>query len=219
MAKLTKFARDLHHNVPPDWYESSVKINTLQKFWHWRRFKAVDQFSEKISGDVLDIGSADGYFTAEIARVTGCGRIYGIDVLPSSISYANRRYSSDLRFHFSVGDGHNLKFPANRFSAVYCLEAMEHVFSPAQVLKEIKRVLQPGGYTVVLVPAENWLFSKVVWPLWLHWRGRIWTDTHLSFFTDNKLPDLLTKAGFTGIEAHRFLLGMLLLVKARKIGS
>jgi len=217
MAKLTKSAQNLHHNVPPDWYESSVKINLLQKFWHWRRFIAIDRFSEKVSGDILDIGSADGYFTAEIARTTGCSNIYGIDVLPSSVAYAKNRYRSDPRFHFSLGDGHKLKFPATRFSAVYCLEAMEHVFNPAQVLKEIKRVLKPGGYTVILVPSENWLFSRTVWPMWLRWRGRIWADTHLSFFSGNKLPDLLTKAGFVNVETHRFLLGMLLLVKARKI--
>ena len=217
MAKLTKSAQDLHHNVPPDWYESSVKINLLQRFWHWRRFQVVDQFSEHVSGDILDIGSADGFFTAEIAKVTGCQKIFGVDVLPSSVAYSKKRYSSDRHFHFSVGDGHKLKFLSNRFSAVYCLEAMEYVFNPFRVLKEIKRVLRSGGYTIILVPAENWLFSRIIWPMWLRWRGRIWADTHLSFFSGNKLPDLLAKAGFVNIESHRFLLGMLLLVKARKI--
>ena len=93
---------------------------------------------------------------------------------------------------------------------------MEHVYSPKEVLSEIKRVLKPGGYTIILVPAENWLFSKIVWPLWTKWRGKIWKDTHLHQFSGHKLKSLMSQIGFKNIHEHRFLLGMLLLVKAVK---
>ena len=213
-----KTAAQLHAHVPPDWYESSVKTNILQRFWHRRRFKAVERFSEKVKGYVLDIGSADGYFTREILEQTGAGRVEGIDVLKSSVDYASKRYSKNKRLRFSLGDAHKLEFPPNSFSAVYCLEALEHVYQPRTVLSEILRVLKPGGYTIILVPAENFLFKRIVWPLWIRWRGRIWQDTHLSFFDNNKLPELMSGVGFTQVSTHRFILGMLLFVKARKSG-
>ncbi|KKS89904.1 MAG: Methyltransferase type 11 [Candidatus Woesebacteria bacterium GW2011_GWA1_43_12] len=212
----TKSAAELHKDVPPDWYESSVKKNLGQAFWHWRRFKNVDQFSQKVSGKILDVGSADGFFTREILRVTGVSQIYGVDVLVGSVRYAANRYKHNPQMHFSLGDGHKLKFTNDQFAAVYCLEAMEHVYSPTEVLSEIKRVLKPGGYTIILVPAENWLFSKIIWPLWIKWRGKIWKDTHLHQFSGHKLKSLMSRIGFKNIQEHRFLLGMLLLVKAVK---
>jgi len=208
-------AADLHQNVPPDWYERSVKENLFQRYWHSRRITEVGKYSQKVTGEILDIGSADGYFTRRILAFTKAKKITGIDVLKSSVDYASSRYKGLRSLVFKVGDAMNLKFPANKFAAVYILEALEHVLDARIVLKEIYRVLKPGGYMIVLVPSENWLF-KLGWPIWLKTRGRIWHDTHLNFFDGSKLPQLVKKVGFTKIEVHTFILGMLLLVKARK---
>jgi SAM-dependent methyltransferase len=205
----------LHQHVPPDWYERSVKENFLQHFWHFRRIAQVGKYSEKVTGEVLDIGSADGFFTRKLLDFTQANKIIGIDILASSVAYASTRYRRLSALSFQVGDALRLKFPTRKFSAVYILEALEHVFDATQVLKEIYRVLQPGGYVLVLVPSENWLF-KLGWPIWLHTRGKVWHDTHLNFFDGNKLPHLLKQVGFVHIEIHTFILGMLLLVKARK---
>jgi len=205
----------LHQNVPPDWYERSVKENFFQRYWHTRRINEVTKFSQPVSGDVLDIGSADGYFTAHIFSAVHPKKIIGIDILKSSVLYASNRYRRNRQMAFQVGDAEKLKFSANKFSAVFILEALEHVFSPQKVLAGIFRVLLPGGYVIVLVPSENWLF-KLGWPIWLKTRGKIWDDTHLNFFNGNKLPYLMKKVGFVDVKAHTFILGMLLLVKARK---
>ncbi len=216
MVSNLKSAAKIHKNVPPDWYESSVKKNLGQAFWHWCRFKNVGRFSQKVDGKILDIGSADGFFTHEIHKVTQALEIHGIDVLENSVRYAANRYKNEPQMHFSLGDGHKLKFKNNEFSAVYCLEAMEHVYNPHDVLSEINRVLKPGGYTIILVPAENWLFSNIIWPIWTNGRGKIWKDTHLHQFSGHKLAELMKSIGFKKIHEHRFLLGMLLLLKAVK---
>ena len=216
MSSTSFSAADLHKNVPPDWYEQSVKVNLLQRYWHKRRIEEVTRYSEKISGEVLDIGSADGYFTRAILAATGAAKITGIDVLKSSVDYAARRYKNIKALSFRVGDAQKLSFPAAKFSAVYILEALEHVRDAKQVISEIYRVLKPGGYTIILVPSENILF-KLGWPVWTHTRGSVWHETHLNFFDGSKLPQLVKKCGFTDIKVHTFILGMLLLVKARKI--
>jgi SAM-dependent methyltransferase len=208
-------AKNLHNQVPPDWYESSVKVNLFQRFWHQRRIKEVGRFSERLSGKVLDIGSADGYFTRHLLDFTKASKIIGIDILENSVKYANKRYHHLRSLSFQKGDAHNLKFKTGEFSAVYMLEALEHVYDAQKVLLEIYRVLKPGGYTIILVPSENWLF-RLGWPVWLHTRGKIWHDTHLNFFSGTKLSQLMKKCHFTNINTHTFILGMLLLVKARK---
>lgn len=57
-----KNAAELHKKVPPDWYYQSLKTDLLQRYWHGRRFEEVSMIIEKINGDVLDIGCADGIF-------------------------------------------------------------------------------------------------------------------------------------------------------------
>jgi len=51
-----------------------------------------------------------------------------------------------------VGDIHNLPFGDNSLDAVICLAVLEHVEEPQQAVKEIYRVLKPGGYCFIYVP-------------------------------------------------------------------
>ncbi len=51
-----------------------------------------------------------------------------------------------------VGDVHNLPLPDNSVDAVLCLHLLEHVEEPQKAMKEIYRVLKPGGYLYIDVP-------------------------------------------------------------------
>ena len=51
-----------------------------------------------------------------------------------------------------IGDGHFLPFKDNTFDAVISEAVLEHVHSPNRVVREIYRVLKPGGYICVAVP-------------------------------------------------------------------
>lgn len=51
-----------------------------------------------------------------------------------------------------VGDVHNLPLPDNSVDAVICIALLEHVEEPQKAMKEIHRVLKPGGYLFVYVP-------------------------------------------------------------------
>jgi SAM-dependent methyltransferase len=51
-----------------------------------------------------------------------------------------------------VTDAESLPFPSNLFHRVECDAVLEHVRNPEQVMKEIRRVLQPGGYVHLVTP-------------------------------------------------------------------
>ena len=51
-----------------------------------------------------------------------------------------------------IGDGHFLPFKDNTFDAVISEAVLEHVHSPHRVVREIYRVLKPGGYICIAVP-------------------------------------------------------------------
>ncbi len=216
MSSRARVAYELHKRVPADWYETSVKDNLFQRFWHWRRRENVGMFIKNMSGNVLDIGSCDGYFTYDVLKRSQAKHITGIDVLDHAIAYAQKRYSKVKKLSFQYGEAHALPFAKQSFDNIICLEALEHVEDPRIVLKEMKRVLKKDGRIYILIPAENMLF-KIIWPVWTLWRGKIWKGSHLHQYEKDQVLTYMREAGFEVEVNHRFLANMLQFVIARKV--
>lgn len=213
------FALRQHEHVPANWYHQSIKIDPFQKFWHKSRQKEVKKIIESVKGGrVLDVGSADGIFSKVIFDQTNAKELIGVEVLEKSVNWAKKHWKETKGLKFQVGLAEDIKFKANSFDAIFCLEVLEHVHNPNKVLKEFKRVMKKGGYGIFLVPSDNFLF-RIIWFLWLHFypRGWVWKDTHVQTFRDDQLPKVCRKAGFKVEVYKKFNLGMLALVKVRKI--
>lgn len=214
----TKTAQELHEQVPPDWYYQSLKVDPFQRYWHKQRFLHVSKVIDPVvGGKVLDIGSADGMFSKVILDATKASKLIGIDVLKTSVDWANNHWKKNKKMKFFVGDAHKLKFKNGEFDAVFIMEVLEHVHNPVKVLREVKRILKSNGYAVFLVPSDNFLF-EAIWFLWLHFypRGWVWRETHIQTYKNNYLPVVSKKAGFKVEVSKKFMLGMLHLVKVRK---
>lgn len=208
---------ELHKNIPPNWYYQSLRIDPLQRYWHRRRFEEVGKLVEPKRGKILDVGCADGVFSKVILDKSKADELIGIDVLKSSVDWANKHWKKTKRMKFKTGDAHSLKFKSDTFDAVFCLEVLEHVHNPEKVLKEFKRVLKKKSYGVFLVPSDSFLF-RIVWFLWLNFypRGWVWRETHIQTYKNNFLPKLCKKVGFKVEVGKKFSLGMLHVVKVRK---
>lgn len=95
---------------------------------------------------ILDVGCGDGHF----ASVTFDKPLdVGIDpwraMLPSAKAYGG--------YHWVIqGLGNELPFADNRFASVISNSVLEHIPQVDEVVKEIHRVLRPGGYFVFCVP-------------------------------------------------------------------
>lgn len=219
MINHNKTAAELHENVPPDWYFASIKRNIFQRYWHKRRFEKIRDLIDPVpGGKVLDIGSADGVFSKVILDKSKAASLVGIDVLKTSVDWANRHWKKLGKMKFYVGDAHKLKFSSDTFDAIFALEVLEHVFDPLAVFKETKRVLKKGGYAIFLVPADNVLFTIIWWFVTNFWWARIWQDCHVqSFSKKNPLAKVVAKSGLIVERDEKFILGMLNVVKARKV--
>lgn len=215
MTKSEKTAEKLHSSVPPGWYHRSIKENVFQRYWHKRRFQEVGKLTEPVKGKVLDIGSADGVFSKVILDKSKAEQVIGIDVLKSSVDWANKHWKT-RKMKFLVGNAHKLPFKSEIFEAVFLLEILEHVFDPIKVLKEVERVLKKGGYAIFLVPTESLLF-RIVWFLWSFYRGKIWKETHIHAYRNDYLIRLCEQVDFTVERNKKFILGMLQAVKVRKV--
>ncbi|MFK4267458.1 SAM-dependent methyltransferase [Streptomyces milbemycinicus] len=101
---------------------------------------------------VLDVGCGSGRPTVRLAQRAPT-EVVGVTVSPVQIeratALAEREGVAD-RVRFIRADAMALPFPDASFDAVWALECMFHMPSPAQVLGEIARVLRPGGRLAVM---------------------------------------------------------------------
>jgi len=94
-------------------------------------------------GALLDLGCAEG----ALLELLGAGGI-GLDMNPQRLRLAHEK-----GFWVSVGDGNRMPFPDNCFDTVICMEVLEHVPDMTAIMREVHRVLRPGGYWVISVPS------------------------------------------------------------------
>lgn len=96
----------------------------------------------KITGRVLDIGAADRWLQSHLTK---------------SEQYVALDYPATGQDMYGArpdvfADGAHLPFSDSCFDSVFCLEVLEHVKEPAQVMQEISRVLKPGGRAWISMP-------------------------------------------------------------------
>ena len=97
---------------------------------------------------VLDVGSGTGS-NLRMLREEGFENVTGID-----LHYPAVRYCWAKGFTSVVScDATKLPFADDRFDVVLATDIIEHIDNDSRALREIHRVLAPGGYTIIAVPA------------------------------------------------------------------
>lgn len=101
---------------------------------------------------VLDVGCGDAALSGLVAMRLGA-EIDGIDSSPLSIELAQREFSRrKIDGRFVVTDGYTYPYGDGQFRAVICSDVIEHVQKPADMLREMWRVLAPDGVLAVTTP-------------------------------------------------------------------
>jgi SAM-dependent methyltransferase len=113
--------------------------------------------------DVLDLGCGEGYIARNLKR-RGAGRIHGVDVSPEMVAAAQAMEAKEqLGITYEAGDATDLaRFAAGSFDLVVAVflfnyldrEAMRHT------MREVFRVLRPGGRFVFAVPHPSLAFLR-----------------------------------------------------------
>ena len=106
---------------------------------------------------VLEVGCGTGTDLLQFAR--GGAQVTGVDLTPRSIEIARKRFEVyQLRGEFALGDAEQLHFPDDSFDVVYSFGVIHHTPDTERAIREIHRVLKPGGKAVVMVYHRSSLY-------------------------------------------------------------
>jgi demethylmenaquinone methyltransferase/2-methoxy-6-polyprenyl-1,4-benzoquinol methylase len=98
-------------------------------------------------GRALDVACGSGKLTAELARLAGGGLVVGMDFSGRMLLEAQRKEPGPS---YARGDALRLPFPDRTFDAVTIAFGLRNLADPELGLREMARVLKPGGRAVVL---------------------------------------------------------------------
>lgn len=117
---------------------------------HYTRYLFSSQFAK--NAVVLDIACGSGY-GSKILRDAGAEMVYGVDISEETVNYCKEKYI-DSQMNFAVGSVEKIPIEDASVDLVVSFETIEHVDANAQInfLKEVKRVLKPGGKFIVSTP-------------------------------------------------------------------
>lgn len=135
-------------------------------------------------GKVLDIGCGDARFLNRMKQLGWS--VQGVDFDAAAASNAKTLFDIDVQ----IGTLQNLKFPEDSFDAITMNHVIEHVFHPVSLLREVRRILRPGGRLVVVTPNAASMGHRVFGRFW---RG-LEPPRHIQIFTPAALEAVTNSA-------------------------
>ncbi|HEY5059983.1 MAG TPA: class I SAM-dependent methyltransferase [Gemmatimonadaceae bacterium] len=145
---------------------------------------------------ILDVGCGGGMTVRTLAGLAPSGTVYGIDCSKESVA-ASRRLNADLiaagRVDVRQGTVSHLPYPDATFDVVTAVETHYYWPSPVEDMRQILRVLKPGGRLLVIAETYkgrslDWLYSPAM------------TLLQARYLTAAEHEDLLTTAGYGAVE-------------------
>jgi ubiquinone/menaquinone biosynthesis C-methylase UbiE len=149
---------------------------------------------------VLEVAPGPGYFSIELAK-RGSYAITGLDISHTMVEIATKKAAeARVNVDFKQGSASNMPFPAASFDFLLCRAAFKNFALPVAALREMCRVLKPGGRGLIIDLKRNAspeVVSQHVDALGLSWFNRIMTK--MAF------KSMLIKSAYTKEEFQQML--------------
>jgi arsenite methyltransferase len=147
--------------------------------------------------NVLDVGCGAGWLSRRLAKLVPQGRVVGMDLSDEMIRRARRASVDFENLMFVTGEVEEIPWEPNFFSHVISVESSYYWPDPAAGVREICRVLKPGGAAWVLI---NYYRDN---PHCHQWGGLLEVKTHL--LSAAEWSELFRAAGFGNVNDERIV--------------
>jgi len=148
---------------------------------------------------ILDAGCGSGRNMVELARL---GTVTGVELSETSVCLARARGVGEV----IEGSVLEMPFEPDSFDLAVSLDVIEHLDQDLDALRELRRVVAPGGALLITVPAYEWL-----------WSGHDEINHHYRRYTRRTLQRVAQQAGWEQVRTTYFnslLLPVAILLRA-----
>ena len=157
---------------------------------------------------ILDVGCSSGIMADYFSDYFG--EVIGVDIDASAVQYARNHFPKS-NLAFNIGDAMDIRWPKNYFDVVVCAHVYEHVPDADRLMREIYRVLKPGGVCyfsagnrlAVREPHYNLPFLSVMPRYFAHrymritGKGDFYYEKHLSYWGLKRLSQNFEQIDYT----------------------
>jgi len=150
---------------------------------------------------VLDVGCGTGLHSQMLAFLVGRnGLVTGVDYSEEMVREARRRAeSSGLRLEYRQGDANDLEFEDDTFDRVWAASLLQHLEYPKRAVREMVRVLKPGGlmcsfehdWGTLLIDADDTLTARII--------SNLFSDSIRVGGMGRQLPRLFKEVGLSSV--------------------
>ncbi len=142
---------------------------------------------------MLDIGCGGGATLKRLLKRSKGAQVYGIDISEESVAKARKVNANvlDRQVFVTQGSAEKLPYEDNKFDLVTAVETVYFWPDLPNCLKEVRRVVKPGGRFAIMVEVLE--------------SDSVWTDVvdGMTAYSPEQLKEMLEGAGFVKTELHR----------------
>ena len=147
--------------------------------------------------NVLDVGCGSGWLSRHVGRLVPEGRVVGMDISDEMVRVARRSSAEHDNILFIAGEVSEIPWDSNFFTQAISVESAYYWPNPAAGVKEIHRVLRPGGRIWILI---NYYRDNA----YCHqWGSLLAVPTHL--LAAEEWAEILRAAGFAQVSHERII--------------
>jgi SAM-dependent methyltransferase len=171
-------------------YELQTHQAEDRHWWYRGRRTVIERVVEALGlparARILDAGCGSGRNMVELARH---GTVTGVELSETSVALARERGSGEV----VAGSVLEMPFADGSFDLAVSLDVVEHLDDDLAALRELRRVVRPGGALLVTVPAYQWL-----------WSGHDVINHHCRRYTRRSLQRAAEQAGWQQVRTTYF---------------
>lgn len=188
---------DYKHNSQNNFDRQSSRYDTASFGDHARKLHPIllRQLAQIPHDRILDVGCGTGALLSQILSRWPENTCAGVDLSPGMVEAARKKLGGQAQI--LLGDAEALPFPDGAFQAALCCDSFHHYPHPEAALKEIYRVLEPGGVLLLADPTAPFLIRELMNFLLPCGHGG-----DVRMYSAEELSQLLTPL-FHGVECRR----------------
>lgn len=191
-------------------YESK---NPTRKWLHCSRRDWISQAMRRFAGSggqALEVGPGSGAYIPTLKDL--CSTVYAADCERAYLKAIELRYGEDRSVRLVVDDITHSELPDASFDLVLCTEVVEHIADSTAAIRNLARVMKPGGILVLSTPqrySSLELTARLALSPWLIWLTRLLYREavlelgHINLLTEKTLRAQFEAGGLQIIHHHK----------------